>query len=108
MFSSSTLVLFSHSLSSPSFVAVRFRLVDYYDLAYHGVRSRGRNFYLRLGPNDDVSTSTEIEQGDGNIEQPSIGVWHILPASMSERFGSDVNEAAMERALDEESHGMVY
>ena len=25
---------------------------------------------------------------------------------MSERFGSDVNEAAMERALDEESHGV--
>lgn len=41
--------------------------------------------------------------------QPTIGVWHILPASISERFGKDgekIDESAMERSLNEESHGV--
>ena len=50
------------------------------------------------------------QPADGAIvnSQPTIGVWHILPASISERFGTDgeMDESAMERSLDEESHGV--
>lgn len=88
---------------------VRFRFVDYYDLAQHGVRYRGRNFYLR---ERDMSTVKEIgdsENGTMAAEsntQPTIGVWHILPASLSERFDTETDETAMEGALNEDSHGV--
>lgn len=88
-------------LIRPNYFLVRFRLVDYYDLKKYGVRSRGRNFYLR---EKDLKAVNKVNNNIDN--EPTIGVWHILPASLSDKYGSDVDDATIEKSLDEQSHGV--
>lgn len=90
-----------YSCHSISYFKVRFRLVDYYDLAKHGVRSRGRNFYLR---EKDLNAVNEVTANDD--AEPTIGVWHVLPASLSDKFEKITDDGAIERSLDEQSHGV--
>ncbi|KAL3068087.1 hypothetical protein niasHT_038077 [Heterodera trifolii] len=75
---------------------VCFPFVDYHNLAHHGVRSRGRNFYLR---ERDLKTAKSTE----NVakDEPTIGVWHILPASLSAEKGRSMDDAEMEQSLNE-------
>ncbi|KAI1705107.1 serine aminopeptidase, s33 domain-containing protein [Ditylenchus destructor] len=72
-------------------VQVPFR--DYNDLSKYGVRSRGRNFYL----NGDSAKSQDL---------PKLGVWHILPESLSQQFQSATDED-IENSLNEGDHSIV-
>lgn len=71
--------------------------VDYTDLSHHGVRSLGRNFYI---------TSDKTNASSSSSESPRLGVWHILPASISQQLrdkgnGEGMNEQTkVEKMLD--------
>uniref|UniRef100_A0A914HJC1 T-complex protein 1 subunit beta n=1 Tax=Globodera rostochiensis TaxID=31243 RepID=A0A914HJC1_GLORO len=81
---------------------VRVPFVDYYDLAHHGVRSRGRNFYLR--ERDLKTQKSTVNVGN---DEPTIGVWHILPTSLSAEKGTKMNDKDMERSLNEGSNAIL-
>ncbi|KAI1719312.1 serine aminopeptidase, s33 domain-containing protein [Ditylenchus destructor] len=73
---------------------VRFPFTDYNNLTLYGVLSKGRNFYL----NTDA----------GKDSLPKLGVWHILPESLSAKFSEyNATDEEMERSLDENHHSIV-
>jgi hypothetical protein len=72
-------------------------------LVKHGVVSRGRNFYL------DTITGTVLTANDKNQLSSIIGVWHILPSSLSKKLsesGSIQTGQDIERLLNDEHHGI--
>uniref|UniRef100_A0A7E4UVG3 Lysophosphatidylserine lipase ABHD12 n=1 Tax=Panagrellus redivivus TaxID=6233 RepID=A0A7E4UVG3_PANRE len=86
-----------------NFVKVPF--LDYTNLTYHGVAHLGRNFRLpEIG-------ARVLCKG----EEPVLGVWHVLPASLSRRLEAEIEagtrkpltDADYEALLDAESHGVV-
>ncbi|KAI1715808.1 serine aminopeptidase, s33 domain-containing protein [Ditylenchus destructor] len=75
--------------------------MDYMDLSLRGVRYVGRNFYLEK--DGKTTKQPELTQAriDSGEEFPRIGVWHILPASVSRLLrGNDHDDAQIEQQLD--------
>uniref|UniRef100_A0A915NXR8 T-complex protein 1 subunit beta n=1 Tax=Meloidogyne floridensis TaxID=298350 RepID=A0A915NXR8_9BILA len=102
---------------------VRFPFVDYYDLQKHGVRGRGRNFYLHVGDylginkadgNHDANKENKTETTIPTQIHPILGVWHVLPSELSSQYDNKIKETKiekidekeLERSLDEHSHGL--
>jgi abhydrolase domain-containing protein 12 len=102
---------------------VRFPYVDYYNLQRHGVRGRGRNFYLHVGEYLGNNNKTDDESNDDENKtdkiklihlHPTIGVWHILPSELSalhenkveDGESKKIDEKELECSLDEHSHGI--
>lgn len=77
--------------------------IDYADLTSHGVRFRGRNFYLHL---ESITSKSK------KFEDSSIGVWHILPRSLSESLvqkeieGVQSSDQEIEEMLEMDHHGI--
>ncbi|TKR86702.1 hypothetical protein L596_011236 [Steinernema carpocapsae] len=67
---------------------VKFPFTTYSNLTAHGVRSVGRNFYLVDGDH-------------------RIGVWHILPGELSEKFDVRPNDSEIEGLLGTSGHPIV-
>uniref|UniRef100_A0A915D5U2 Monoacylglycerol lipase ABHD12 n=1 Tax=Ditylenchus dipsaci TaxID=166011 RepID=A0A915D5U2_9BILA len=81
---------------------VCFPFNDYTNLTMYGVRSTGRNFYL-MG-----DSTTSKEKTASSCSLPKLGVWHILPASISAQFSkNNASHEEMERSLDEGSQSVV-
>lgn len=55
---------------------VRFPFVDYYDLQKHGVRGRGRNFYLHVG--DYLGINKADGNNDANKENKSLFIFYEI------------------------------
>ncbi|KAH7715362.1 Protein Y97E10AL.2 [Aphelenchoides avenae] len=80
---------------------VKVPWTDYANLTLHGVRSLGRNFYL------EEKEAKELEAGE---RKPRLGVWHILPASLSATYaekGTLPTELEMEELLDKGPENVV-
>lgn len=66
--------------------------MDYANLALYGIRSMGRNFYLEKDTLVSAKSPAILETLGSMINKkniikwPKIGVWHILPESLSQSF----------------------
>lgn len=81
--------------------SVKVPWTDYANLTLHGVRSLGRNFYLE---------ESEAKETDESGKKPRLGVWHILPASLSAEFAAKnatPTDREMEALLDSGSENVV-
>lgn len=78
-------------------ILVKNPFTDYNNLTANGVKSIGRNFYLEVKANDKVSRA-------------QVGVWHILPASVSKSIklnGNLPTDNEIENLMDTEMHSIL-
>lgn len=85
-------------------------------MSLYGIRSIGRNFYLEKdshasskGPTI-VKTLESVINKESVLKWPKIGVWHILPDSLSREYqerGEIPTDQAMEKSLNEGVYNIV-
>lgn len=79
---------------------VKYPFTDYRDLSAHGVKSLGRNFYLQK------PLFVDTPKGKGPF--PKLGIWHILPASVSKALENQAyDQIEFEKILNEGSEAIV-
>lgn len=75
---------------------------DYTNLKLRGIRSSGRNFYLEK---DTETSKVPVDVGNN---WPKIGVWHVLPVSLSVKSQEDeMDDARMEKLLNEGHQSII-